>query len=341
MDDEVAITIHEDQSVILPVPYHEISVVLSIEEAIIAWLDESFRLSRSEKTKQAYEKTLTDFRAYLQRNQLDLGSDYKAVAWLARQWVDTRSQSPFNRRKDRPISKNTYLQRLAIISSFYRFAVREDVLARNPIETIKRDRKGKKEPVRPLQEQEVKAGLAKIDRSTLEGMRDYALLLIALNTAHRAFELAGIRLGHLHFTGETCSITWERVKGDKQMDDSILLAKITQPLTSYLEAIYGEAFQNLPDDTPVWVSFSKQNKRQAIGTRTISNICKKYLGTSKVHTTRHTWAKWMMDQHTPLSQIGKGLGHSNLKTTSDYVEELAGYNNPLAEELASAFSLED
>src|SRR5882762_3099924 len=144
MDDEVAVTIYEGQPAPLPIPYQEITVVLSIEEAIVAWLDESFRLSRSEKTKQAYEKTLADFRLYLQRNQLDLGSDYKAVAWLARQWVDTRSQSQLNQRRDKPISKNTYLQRLAIVSSFYRFAVREDVLVRNPIETIKRDRKGKK-----------------------------------------------------------------------------------------------------------------------------------------------------------------------------------------------------
>jgi integrase len=233
------------------------------------------------------------------------------------------------------------LQRLAIISSFYRFAVREDVVARNPIETIKRDRKGKKEAARPMQEQEVKIGLEKIDRSTPVGMRDYALLLVALNTAHRAFELAGIRLKHLHFIGETCAIEWERNKGDKQMDDSLLPAKITHPLVIYLEAIYGTSFQNMSGDTPVWISFSKRNNEQAIGTRTISNVCKAYLGTSKVHATRHTWAKWMMDQNIPLSKIGKGLGHSNLKTTSDYTEELAGYSNPLAEELASAFSLED
>ena len=341
MNEETALTIHIAPNVPdFPAQSAEIYVVLTPEEAVAAWIEESYKISRSEKTKKTYQDTIVSFQKYLTRSGYSLGSDYRIIARLARQWVDERSQTP-NPYKDKPIAKSTYFQRLSIVSSYYRFAVREDVLPRNPIEAIKRDRKGKKEPAIPLQEQEVKTGLAKIDRSTPEGMRDYALLLIALNTAHRAFELAGIRLRHLHFAGETCSISWERIKGDKQMDDSNIPAKITRPLVSYLETIYGTSFQNLPDDTPVWISFSKQNKGQAIGTRTISNICKEYLGTSKVHATRHTWAKWMMDQNTPLSQIGKGLGHTNLKTTSDYVEELAGYSNPLAEELANAFSLED
>jgi site-specific recombinase XerD len=58
-----------------------------------------------------------------------------------------------------------------------------------------------------------------------------------------------------------------------------------------------------------------------------------------VHATRHTWALTMHDKGATLQQIGKGLGYSNLKTTSDYLEEQPGYENPFAEQLAEEFGI--
>jgi hypothetical protein len=50
------------------------------------------------------------------------------------------------------------------------------VLHYNPIERVKRRKIGAKDAARHLTASQVKKGLQQIDRSTAEGLRDYALL---------------------------------------------------------------------------------------------------------------------------------------------------------------------
>ena len=42
------------------------------------------------------------------------------------------------------------------------------------------------------------------------------------------------------------------------------------------------------------------------------------LSLAKSHVLRHTWGLAMHKRGAKLADIGKGLGHSILKTTSDY-----------------------
>ena len=309
--------------------------VMSLDQCIIAWLDEKHGSSGSDKTRQAYEDTLRSFRALLLDRQLDLDADPSAIFPLAQGWAG-RTTSP----RRISVAAATFNQRLAIISSFYEYAIRADVLHYNPIERVKRRKIGAKDAARHLTASQVKKGLQQIDRSTAEGLRDYALLSLALSTGRRSSELAGLRYKHLQRLGNRCHVTWPRCKGDKQMEDT-LEEKTTLALYAYLqhEQVYGNKLFTLSGDAPIWVSFSKQNSGQAIGTRTISNICEEYLGTSKVHATRHTWAVNMHKQGASLQEIGRGLGHRNLKTTSDYMDEQLGYENPYASKLEDAFGI--
>ncbi len=48
----------------------------------------------------------------------------------------------------------------------------------------------------------------------------------------------------------------------------------------------------------------------------------------------------MHKQGASLAEIGRGLGHKNLKTTSDYMEEQLGYENPYATALEDAYGIE-
>jgi hypothetical protein len=58
-----------------------------------------------------------------------------------------------------------------------------------------------------LPEQVIRS-LAGIDRRTLIGKRDYALLLLGLSTVHRAADLSGLRLGDL---------AWADTEEDEQL----------------------------------------------------------------------------------------------------------------------------
>jgi hypothetical protein len=56
--------------------------------------------------------------------------------------------------------------------------------------------------------------------------------------------------------------------------------------------VYGNRLLTMPSDSPIWLSFSDRNFSQAIGPHTISNICERYLGTGKVHTTRQDGSRF-------------------------------------------------
>lgn len=306
---------------------------MNIEQCIDAWLNEKTGLSESVKTHAAYQETLTQFRGLLSTQGLDLDAETSLVFPLAQGWAGSSTVG-------RDVAASTFNQRLAILSSFYEYAIRADVLERNPITKVKRRKLGAKDGARALKPAQVKAGLQKIDRSAAEGLRDYALLSVALTTGHRASELAGLRLKHLHLQGETCIVRWERCKGNETMESTLERATTTA-LYTYLThpEVYGNALMSAPGHSPVWLSVSKRNERQAIGPRTISNMCKEFLGSSKVHTTRHTAAVRMHYAGARLSEIGRFLGHKNLKTTSDYMEEQLGYENKYASDLESEFGI--
>jgi integrase/recombinase XerD len=304
---------------------------MTINQTILAWLDE--KRADSERTASAYEETLNDFRAMLHKGGLDLDSAPALVAPLAQGWARS------SKREGMEVTATTFNQRRSIVSSFYKYAITYEVLEYNPIERVKRQKVGKKDAAHPLSSDTVKTGLARIDRSTPEGLRDYALLSLAFATGRRVSELASLRYKHLHKDGNTCVVDFDHCKGKKSFTNR-LAPKTTRALYAYLEVIYPGQLLTLPGDAPIWISFSDRNKGQAIGTRTLANICELYLGTSKTHTPRHTLAVRMHHMGAKLTDIQKSLGHSNPAITGAYLEEMLSYENPLAAELEEAFGIE-
>src|SRR6266568_1262226 len=293
---------------------------MTIEQAIAAWLDE--KRADSTRTADAYEDALNDFRDTLHKANLDLDSEPALVAPLAQGWAR------HSKREGAAVTATTFNQRRSILSSFYKYAIGYEVLLYNPIERVKRQKPGKKDAARPLASSTIKSGLARIDRSTQNGLRDYALLSVALATGRRVSEIAGLRYKHLHRDGNTCIVDFDHCKGKKAFTNR-LEAGTTRALYAYLEAVYPGQLLTLSGDAPVWVSFSDRNYGQAIGRRTMSNICEAYLGTSKTHAPRHTLAVAMHNKQAKLTDIQKALGHSNPAITGDYLNELLSYENPL------------
>ncbi len=68
-------------------------------------------------------------------------------------------------------------------------------------------------------------------------------------------------------------------------------------------------------------------------------MCKEFLSSSKVHTIRHTAAVRMHHAGAKLAEIWRFLGHKNLKTTSDYMDEQLGYENKYGSNLEDEFGI--
>lgn len=323
------IAVYEEGKFVEIVNESEHSFIMSIDQAVTAWLSEF----KSVKTKRAYTDGITSFRKLLQSKGYDLDSHKHLVSLSAGVWL---GKSEGN---GEPISSGTYNQKRSILSSFYKYAILHEVLDDNPMQLVKAQKGTPKQAATHLEADVVESSLASIDRSTLDGLRDYALLSLALTTGRRASELSTLTWGDISTTKRTMVIRWEHCKGDKLMLDDIK-PRTQRALLAYLHKVHGSALGMLPANTPIFVSFSRNtSKGSQISTQTVADICKKYLGTSKVHTTRHTFAIGMEKAGANLSDIGARLGHANLKTTSDYMVRLHSAENKYASELEKMFGI--
>jgi site-specific recombinase XerD len=297
-----------------------------LDLAIAAWLDSKVKRSGSAKTERAYRDTLAAFRKALIAVGTDLDGDSRAIALAAQGWAGRDDPRPA-----------TYNQRLAILSSFYTFARKRGLLSgENPISQIERARVQAYAGVRGLDRSEVSRRMKAIDRDDVMGMRDYALLAVALQTGRRVNELAGLRWGDVHQSGDRVTLTWQRTKGGKVMSDT-LPRGVSRSLMEYLRAQYGTALGSLGNDAPIWVS----NRQAALSTRAIAVVCEKRLGTSRVHALRHTFAHEMEAAGAKVSDIQARLGHESLATTGRYLAALKSAENEHADALAHRFGFDE
>lgn len=305
----------------------------SIDFAISAWLDAKGKRSGSMRTATDYAKTLRSFRDACQLAGYDLDSDARILAMLAQAWAGASSRS-------KEVTANTYNLRLAILSSFYAYAVKHGMLTANPIELVERRQVQAYAAAQPIEAKQVRKLLGDIKRSTPVGMRDYALLRVGLTTGRRAAELAGLRMGDVKVEGVMVTVYWTRVKGGKTMRDKLATA-VGNALLDYLHTAYGPDLSTVSPDAPVWLSNARNpnnGRGGPLGTQGIADVCAKRLGVSKSHVLRHTVAWNMEEAGAKLSDIQRQLGHCNAATTSRYLEAMHAGENPYAEVLAAMLS---
>lgn len=302
----------------------------TIGYATAAWIHSKSTRSGSQRTERAYRDTLTRFRYALQNVGLDLDSDPARVADVVQVFC---SQSWGNGEE---VSAGTFNQRAAIISSFYQFAHKRRLLSgENPVDLVERRPSNDYDSAHALEPAEVADALAAIDRTTLAGKRDYALLATALYTGRRLSELLNMTWGDISWSNGLATVTFPRAKGAKKMIDQ-LPASISRAILEWTEA----AHKSPTGDTYLWVSVSNNSFGRKLSKTGASQIVSRHLGTTKFHTTRHTMASAMEQTGAPVSEIQQRLGHSNLATTSRYLQSLKRAQNQYGGALASLLGIE-
>ena len=198
-------------------------------------------------------------------------------------------------KNNQEVSPATFNQRLAILSSFYTYASRQGLLpSENPISRVERRPVQGYAAAHAQEYAEVKAKLKAIDRSSLVGKRDYALLSVALQTGRRLSELAALTRSDmkLHADSGKVTLTFRRTKGGKTISDTLPTAP-SRALVDWLVAYYKAAqLAQLPKNAPLWASLSRRNEGDALTIQTLADICERRLGTSKFHSLRgRQWSK--------------------------------------------------
>lgn len=315
-----------------------------LDLALAAWIAAKFENTGSVKTRTAYTETITAFRSLLQGQRLDLAwvvrpgetelQVRQLLAFYAEQFASMRLSASRHKGKIAPSTKN---QRLAILSSFYQFANKRGFLTiGNPVELVDRSPVEAYGKAQALDQDEVQARLAQIDVTTKQGLRDMALLLVLLSTGRRANEVADLRRRHIQISRRrVVTLSFERLKGAKStcdtLDDAVGLV-----LVLWMEMVYEKPFVEIAEDAPLWMDLHHPTRvHQALHYQGIAGIVAKYLGTSKVHVTRHTFAMLMLALGAKLTDIQRLLLHSNAATTGLYLDTMSRGHNPFASRLSA------
>ncbi len=149
--------------------------------------------------------------------------------------------------------------------------------------------------------------------------------------------MAGLQWGDVQIDGDAVTLLWPRCKGGKSTRDE-LPAATARVLLAWRAATV-EQGGKLDATAPVWISLASNHHGAQLSLQAIANICEKHLGTSKVHTLRHTFAHAMSEAGAAPSEIQARLLHSSLATTSRYLQAISSSHNPHVDALAAALGI--
>jgi len=188
--------------------------------------------------------------------------------------------------------------------------------------------KGVKQPRGYLRESptvsQVKAMLEGIDRSTLRGKRDFALINLMARTGLRTIEVIRANVEDVkQEAGE--ALLFVQGKGRDAKDDFVLLTEAS--LASILD--YLKARGRAEPGDPLFSSQSDRNSGRRLTTRTLRKITKdafKSIGIDKkklsAHSLRHFFATQSLKAGAPLLQVKEAMRHASIETTQKYLHNI-------------------
>lgn len=190
-----------------------------------------------------------------------------------------------------------------------------------------------------LTEDEISAVLRVPDRRTLQGKRDYALLLLMFSTGLRKAEVCSLRVADVT-TYRNQPVVDVMGKGNKRRRVA-LNRDVMEAIMDYRKAL-GNAdcgLRNADDNTPLSPLSRGDGERYLFYTLGEHGNCdvrplthkavdcllrrakKDALITKRItpHTTRHTFATTLLDKGVDLKTVQELLGHSHIRTTEKYL----------------------
>ncbi len=203
------------------------------------------------------------------------------------------------------------------------------------IKGAKLDREHKKDYLTSRQVKEVLAG---VDRSTEQGLRDYAMLFLMVTGGLRTIEVSRANIGDLRTLGDN-SVLYVQGKGREEKTDYIKLsAPAEQAIRAYLKA-RGEK----DEKAPLFSSTSNNNKGARLTTRSVSGIVKTRLQQAgydseklTAHSLRHTAVTLSLLAGKDITEVQQFARHANIATTMIYNHALDKAKNGCSEAITQA-----
>lgn len=276
-----------------------ISPALTFEDTLAAFLRDLLGKNRCGGTIRAYKTDVQQLVDWFRETNPLLTSPAEVLSSDLSEYLAHLA--------DRQLSGVSRARKLAAIREYFRFLEQHGALAKSPascIDTPRREQKTKT-AFRPDE-------YSKILSAAGASPRDYAMFQVFLQAGVRVSELCGLALTDVDLKGAMLHV--RKGKGQKERDIA-LPKKAVQALKSYL-AVRPETGSD---------ALFLNRYGEPLGDRGVRKLVLKYLketGISKhasPHTFRHTFGTIKTEKGMSVFDLMELMGHSNIRTTQQYV----------------------
>jgi site-specific recombinase XerD len=251
-------------------------------------------------TSSAYLSDLEQFISWLKTRRVDWDIPYRIQRIDIVEFI--------NYLAGRKASAVTRQRKLAAIRGFLKFCKDNQIIFGNPADTIEG----------PIREERDPAILLKTEYKALlqmagENPRDFAIVMLFLQTGLRVSELVNLKLTDVDLVSKELAVRQGKGRKDRVVP---LVGQALQALKSYL---------TVRDKNSEYEQVFLARNGTSMDPRTVRYRIKKYYeeaGIRKkasVPTLRHTFATHQIHNGLKINQLKEVLGHRKMETTYKYV----------------------
>lgn len=258
----------------------------------------------AERTISSYEHDLQDFFAWLEKQQSPVDPDpVQAQTWQVRQWI-----SHLHRKG---LSGKSLQRKLSSIRRFYRFLLRENLIAHNPVADVQSPKYVRKLP--DTLDADTLERLLDIEGDDPLVVRDRALMELLYSSGLRLSELVGLDVGDYDSHQQQVRVMG---KGNKQR-----YVPVGRMAASALQAwFYQRCALAAYAETALFVSqrgtrLCQRSVQLRINHWRLQQGLEQHV---HPHKLRHSFASHVLESSGDLRAVQEMLGHADISTTQIY-----------------------
>jgi integrase/recombinase XerC len=274
---------------------------VSMVDSFLKYL--KFEKRYSAKTVLAYETDLQQFQNFL-NSEFDKAPSHEANHGLVRSWIVSLVENGID-----AVSVN---RKIACLRSYFKFLIKQEIIAKDPMAKIKILKTKKKLP-HFVQEVEMVTALDQtIFGNDFDGLRDQLMLELLYGTGMRLSELIGLKDSSVNIKDQTLKVLGKRNK------ERVIpfTSSLVQLIEDYRKIRNREVERR--DDI-----FIVMKTGAPVYPMMVNRMVKKYLKGSNVekkspHVLRHTYATHLLNKGAEINAVKDLLGQSSLAATQVY-----------------------
>lgn len=278
----------------------------------------------TDKSAETYLRALRQMHLYFMQNGITQPQEEDLIMW----------RKELEESGKKPATIRLYVTAMRL---FFSWLDRERIYP-NIAQYIKSEKISREPKKDYLTTAQIKTILGMIDRESVRGLRDYAVLLLMVTDGLREIEISRADVKDLTTRGNN-TVLWVRGKGEREKNKCVKVPEVTErAIREYLKARGIKS-----DEEPLFTSMSNNNKCGRISTRAISGMVKARMRDAgfdserlTAHSLRHSAVTISLLQGAEITEVQAFARHANIQTTMIYNHSLQEEQNSCSARIAEA-----